>query len=69
MRAVDPVQDLDMAARRRIDDCRNRQQWNAFPAIILSRRRPCPRTCAHHLLGHVRALHKLAAYQIQAEAS
>lgn len=66
---TDPIQDLDMATGCRVDDRGDRQQWHAFASFIPGRSWSGTGTRSDSFPGIIRAIHKLAAYSIQVEAS
>lgn len=67
--SIDPIQDLDVAARGRADGSGDCQQWNAFSAVVAGGRWSGAGSYSHYFLGIVCVVHKLAAHSIQAEAS
>lgn len=64
IRNIDPIQDIILAARRCLDDCRNCQQRHAVTTLLLGCRWAGAWSCSYNLPGIVRTLHELAAYQV-----
>ena len=66
---TDSIQDPFMAARRRVDDCRDRQQWHAQSALESGSGGHRTRRGHDCLLGVICHVHQLALDSLQAATS